>query len=94
MPHMKSQAKRLRQDEARRLRNRSVKSKVRTMIKKTLALVEDGKIEDAQAACRETTSTLDKAAKRRIIHPNAAARQKSRMHKHLKKAQGKGQPTE
>ena len=50
------------------------------MVKKTKAAL-DAKADNAVATLGETVSIVDKAAKRRIIHPNAAARRKSRLMK-------------
>ena len=70
-----SVVKRQKQNEARRLRNKSVKTSVRTCAKKYTALVK------AEAGLRELASKLDSAARKGIISKNAAARKKSRMHK-------------
>ena len=76
MPHTKSAKKSLRQDEKRRLRNRAVKKAIKTQIKAFLAAVGGDKAADElKAAIRK----LDKAAARRVIHPNAAARKKSQL---------------
>lgn len=75
--------KRQKQNEARRLRNKSVKSSVRTCAKKYIALVRTGDSEKAQATLRELSSKLDSAARKGIISRNAAARKKSRMQKYF-----------
>ena len=80
MAKKKSSAeKRHRQSEERRLRNKMVKSSVRTSVKKfhTLALKKD--TEEAEKALREMVKSLDTAARKGIIKKNAAARKKSRM---------------
>ncbi|HID93378.1 MAG TPA: 30S ribosomal protein S20 [bacterium (Candidatus Stahlbacteria)] len=79
MPHTKSVAKRVRQNEKRRLRNKAVKSYVRTMIKRVL------ESEDKEEALRKAYSALDKAVKKGVIHKNTAARKKSRLAKLVKK---------
>jgi small subunit ribosomal protein S20 len=79
MSHSKSAAKRLRQAEARRVRNRSTKARIRTLSKKIDAAPEDQK----EAVLREGHSTIDKAAARGAIHRNTAARRKSRLAKRL-----------
>lgn len=87
MAHSKSALKRWRQHEARNARNRPVLSAARTSVKKArLAITEGG--DDAPAAIREAARIVDKAAKRNVIHPNAAARHKSRLMKALNKAAG------
>jgi small subunit ribosomal protein S20 len=75
-----SAAKRHRQSEDRRLRNKSVKSSVRTSIKKFVALARKKDAgEDAEAALKEMIKKLDTAARKGIIKKNAASRKKSRM---------------
>lgn len=76
-----SVVKRQKQNEARRLRNKSVKTGVRTCAKKYTALVKAGDAAKAEAGLRELASKLDSAARKGIISKNAAARKKSRMHK-------------
>lgn len=76
MAHSKSALKRWRQSLARRDRNRSTKSKTRTLLNKALSSVgQDG----SEAAVRAAVSALDKAAQKGVIHKNAAARSKSRL---------------
>lgn len=79
MPHHRSAMKRLRQDAKRRLRNRSAKSRVRTVSKKVRALAEEGKKEEAADALREASSVIDRAAQKRVFHPRTASRLKSRL---------------
>ena len=76
MPQHKSAAKRVRQSERRRMRNRKHRSKMRTMIK-ALWLEEDK--EKAAALLKEVKATLDRMATRRLIHKNKAAHYKSRL---------------
>lgn len=71
-----SALKRVRQSEKRRLRNRAVRSRIKTMIKKFMAA--EGR-EEKEALLREIYSLLDKAARKRIIHPNTAARRKAKL---------------
>ena len=78
MPNTASAAKQARASERRRQRNQSAKSNLRSMQKKFLDLLSDGKKEEAKALFPEVISTLDKAAKRGLIHRNAADRRKSR----------------
>jgi small subunit ribosomal protein S20 len=79
-----SAEKRHRQSEERRLRNKSVKSSVRTSVKKFVVLAQktgrspEG-IGDTEAALREMIKKLDTAAQKGIIKKNTAARKKSRM---------------
>jgi small subunit ribosomal protein S20 len=74
-----SAEKRHRQSEERRLRNKSVKSSVRTSVKKFITLAHKNEAAEAEAALKEMVSRLDSAARKGIIKKNAAARKKSRM---------------
>ena len=74
-----SAEKRHRQSEERRLRNKMVKSKVRTSVKKFQALAIKKDTEEAEKALREMVKSLDTAARKGIIKKNTAARKKSRM---------------
>ena len=80
MPNIKSVVKDVKKSRERRLRNLATKSKIKTFVKKTKAAM-DTKADEATALLNETVSIVDKAAKRGIIHPNAAARRKSRLMK-------------
>ena len=71
--------KRHRQSEERRLRNKSVKSSIRTSVKKFQALALKKQPADAETALREMIKKVDTAARKGIIKKNAAARKKSRM---------------
>lgn len=71
----------MRQEQKRRLHNRSVKSLVKTQITKARnAIAFD---ENAELAVRAAVRELDRAAKKGVIHPNNAARRKSRLMKQL-----------
>ena len=69
--------KRIRQNEKSRLRNKSVKSEIKTLTKKFYSLVEDQDRVGAEAVFTDLTSRLDKAAKNNLFHENNVARQKS-----------------
>ena len=88
MPVTKSAKKQVRVTERRRLRNRSIRSLVKTNIIKAERLIFSGELESARAAVVAAISSLDKAAEKGIIHPNNAARRKSRLMKKLNEAQG------
>jgi small subunit ribosomal protein S20 len=60
-----------------------VRTAARTVTRKAQASVDGGVASDADAAIREAASVLDRAAKRHIIHPNAASRHKSRLMQRL-----------
>ena len=79
MPTTKSAAKRMRQDAARRLQNRSVRQEVRTQVRKVREAVVAGDVAKAETELRAAAKKLDRAAARKTIHANAAARTKSRL---------------
>jgi len=79
MPNIRSAAKRVRVSETKRLRNVSAKSRIRTYVKKFEAAARDGDSENAVKLYRQTSSLLDKAAAKGIIHKNTASRRKSRL---------------
>jgi small subunit ribosomal protein S20 len=85
MANIKSQIKRNKQNEVRRERNKSVRSELRTRTKSALSAVEGG-LEDAAEAVRNATARIDKAAAKGVIHPNQAARRKSRLMRHANEA--------
>ncbi len=78
MPNIKSVKKDVKKSRELRARNLSVKSAIKTFVKKTKAAIDAGETE-AVALLGQTVSTIDKAAKHGIIHKNAAARRKSRL---------------
>jgi small subunit ribosomal protein S20 len=75
--NIKSQIKRNRQNEQRRLRNKSVKSSLKTAIRKFDAALTSGDTETATALMRDASRKLDKAASKGVIHKNQAANRKS-----------------
>lgn len=79
MANTKSAQKRMRSSERRRLRNRSVKSRLRKLEKEFLAAVAAAKKDDAEKSYRELGSALDKAAKGGVIPKPTASRKKSRL---------------
>ena len=78
MANIKSQIKRNRQNEKRRLANKAVRSELRTRVKGAVVAAETG-AENADAAERLAMKKIDKAANKGVIHKNAAARRKSRL---------------
>ena len=86
MPVTKSAQKQMRLAGRRRLRNKSVHSLCKTNITKAEKLIFSGELEAAQKAVVAAVSSLDKAAEKGIIHPNNAARRKSRLMKKLNEA--------
>lgn len=75
----RSAVKRHKQSEVRRLRNKAVKSAVRTSARKYTEAVHAGNSENALKLLRELSSKLDSAARKGILTKNSAARKKSRM---------------
>ncbi len=79
MANIKSQIKRIRTNEAARLRNKSVKSSLKTAIRSFRAAADAGDRETAVAALNHASRQLDKAVSKGIIHANQAANKKSAM---------------
>jgi small subunit ribosomal protein S20 len=79
MPHTKSAKKSLRKSEKRRLHNRATMKTLKKQIKSLLEVVKTGTVEEARAEYNKTAKKLDKAAAKRVIHPNLAARKKSQL---------------
>lgn len=67
------------------MRNRSVRSAVKTYITKAEMTIADKEVEAAREAVVKAISALDRAAQKGVIHPNSAARRKSRLMKKLNK---------
>ncbi len=88
MPNSRSASKRLRQNEVRRLRNKAVKSAMRSQLKKVRQAVEAGDVAKAEDEFKLAAKRLDRAGSKNLIHPNAAARTKSRLQNLIKKAKG------
>ncbi|WP_339668595.1 30S ribosomal protein S20 [Dasania marina] len=76
--------KRARQAEKRRQHNASLRSMVRTSIKKVLAAIDGGNAEEAQTAYVAAVPVIDRMADKGIIHKNKAARHKSRLNAKVK----------
>ncbi len=83
MANTASAKKRIRSSARRQERNRHFKAAARTYIIKTRALIESGDLEGAEEMSRKAVSTLDKAARRGIVHPRNASRRKGRLMKAL-----------
>ncbi|MGW0819991.1 30S ribosomal protein S20 [Streptomyces sp. NPDC002845] len=77
MANIKSQIKRIKTNEKARLRNKSVKSSLKTAIRKTREATAAGDVEKATVALREASRKLDKAVSKGVIHKNQAANKKS-----------------
>lgn len=76
--------KRARQSETRRQHNASLRSTLRTYIKKVIQAIASKNAETAQAAYQEAVPVIDRMANKGIIHKNKAARHKSRLTAHIK----------
>ena len=79
MPNKKSTEKRLRQNEKRRVRNKSEKSRMKTAIRNVVETIERGENEGAQKTLKEAISIINKTAQKGIIHENKASRLTSRL---------------
>jgi small subunit ribosomal protein S20 len=79
MPNTPSAIKRLKQSAKRRMHNRITKKIIKTYMKRTLAMVAAKEFDKAEADFRTATAKIDKAGVRRVLHPNTAARRKSKL---------------
>ena len=79
MPNTKSAERRVRSSETKRLRNRSIKSRLKSLERAYEEAVKSGKKEETAAAFRKVSSAFDKAAKTGVIHKRKANRKKSRL---------------
>lgn len=79
MANIKSQKKRIKTNEKRRQRNRSVKSELRTFVRKTREAIEGGDKQLAEESLRVVSRKLDKAVSKGVIHRNQAANRKSKL---------------
>lgn len=83
MANIKSQIKRNKQNEKRRVHNRVYRGSARTFVRKTFTAIEAGDKETAEAIALKAIKALDKAAQKGVLHKNNAARRKSRLMKRL-----------
>ncbi|WP_419994851.1 30S ribosomal protein S20 [Streptomyces boninensis] len=88
MANIKSQMKRIKTNEKARLRNKAVKSELRTAIRQTREAVEAGNAEAAEKAQRAAGRKLDKAVSKGVLHKNAAANKKSALAKRVSSLKG------
>jgi small subunit ribosomal protein S20 len=87
LPQTKSAKKEVRASRKKQLHNKSMRSLTKSSISKAEKLIFSGEVEPGREAVAAATSALDRAASKRIIHPNNAARRKSRLVKKLNKVQ-------
>jgi len=86
LPVKDSAAKRHKQSEKRRLRNKIVRSRVRTSIRSYLEALKDNSKGEAEVQLKVCTKLLDRAVSKGVFHKNMAARKKHRLYKMLIKA--------
>ncbi len=84
MPNIKSSIKRVKVTRAKTLRNRMIKSSLRTAIRKCREAINSND-PNAKKVLEETMKVIDRAAAKNVIHKNTAARKKSRLAKALNK---------
>jgi len=84
--NIKSQIKRNRTNELRRLRNKAVKSELKTAVRRFREAADGSDAAAATTALRSATKLLDKAASKGVIHKNQAANRKSAMAKKVSSA--------
>jgi small subunit ribosomal protein S20 len=82
-----SALKKNRQDQKRRIRNRAHASRLRTQMKKMTEALTSGDAAAAAGLMKDTVALVDRTAKHRVIHRNAASRTKSRLARALAKIQ-------
>ena len=83
MANIKSQIKRIKQNEKRHQRNKAVKSELKTLVRKVREAAEAGEKDTALEASRVAARKLDKAASKGVIHKNQAANRKSAIMKRV-----------
>jgi small subunit ribosomal protein S20 len=79
MPHTSSAKKALRQTAKRRMRNRVAKKAIRIQVKKVTEPAKDASLDTLKQDLKVAIRKLDRAAAKRVIHPNTAARKKSQL---------------
>lgn len=83
MANHKSAIKRIRQNEKRRIFNRTFRNRTRTYVKRARSVIASGDLAEAKTVTRQAIRELDMNASRGVLHPNNAARRKSRLMKQL-----------
>ncbi len=84
MANIASQIKRNRQNERARVRNKATRSAIKTALKRFDSAIVSGDAAAAQTAYAAAASQLDRAARRRVVHPNYAANHKANMARRLR----------
>lgn len=93
MANIKSQKKRILTNEKRRVRNKTVRSEMKTRVKNAVNAAETG-AEDSTAQLRLAIKRIDMAAAKGVIHKNQAARRKSRLEKRVNRLAAAATPAE
>ena len=83
MANIKSQIKRIRTNELARLRNKAVKSELKTHVRRVREAITSGDKDAATAALQTASTKLDKAVSKGVIHANQAANRKSSLAKQV-----------
>ena len=86
MPIKHAALKQIRKDRDRQQRNEAIRSELKTVTKRLLALLSQQKLEDARALIRVVASRYDRAASKGVIHRNTAARSTSRLTRRLSRS--------
>ncbi|CAC9922730.1 ribosomal protein S20 [Aedoeadaptatus nemausensis] len=86
MANIKSAIKRIGTTKKETLRNKAVKTNVKTTIRKFETALDKGNIDEARELLQDVDKTLKKAASKNVIHKNAASRRLSRLNKKLNNA--------
>jgi len=86
MPRRKTSIKKTRSDKKKHLQNLKIKQQLKKVIKQFQALISAKNLEEAKKLLPKVFSQLDKAAKKRTIHPATANRRKSRLMKRVAKS--------
>ena len=86
MPNTKSAKKQIRVNQRKQLRNKSVRSQNKTLVRKAEELIFSGKVKEAEGGVTAAVRSLDKASEKKVIHSSNAARRKSRLIKKLNQA--------
>jgi small subunit ribosomal protein S20 len=92
MPHTRSARKNLRKNEKRRLNNRAIKREIRTFCKRVVTAAGEGNAEKLKQEFVLAVKKIDKAAAKRVIHPNMAARRKSQLARFVNAKAGANPP--
>ena len=89
MPIKHAALKEIRKDRKRQLRNQAVQAELRTLTRQLLTLLKEQKLDEASRLIHVVGSRYDRAASKKVIHRNTAARYKSRLMRRLRKAGAK-----